>query len=57
MWTFGKKLTLGFALASLLLVAVGVISYANVGSLIDSNRQLLHSQAILRASAALLSVV
>jgi methyl-accepting chemotaxis protein len=54
--TIGKKITLGFGLALVILIVVGGLSYFSVTSLIATNRAVVHTGAVLANLGTLLSL-
>src|SRR5437667_2755132 len=57
MWTFGKRITLGFALSFVLLVAVGSAAYRSIGTLARTSALVNHTHTVVEHLAALLSVL
>jgi methyl-accepting chemotaxis protein len=54
-WTFGKKLALGFAVAVLTVVVIGVSGYRSTAQLIENDRLVNHTHEVRRSLAQLLS--
>lgn len=52
MWTFGRKLGAGFALAFLLLLAIGAIARWVTGTLTDTSRWVAHTHQVLEHIAS-----
>jgi CHASE3 domain sensor protein len=55
MWTFGKKIALGFALSFVLLAAIGGLAYRSVDSLAKTSYAVTHSHAVLEHLAGILT--
>lgn len=55
MWTFGRKLAVGFALVFLLLVVVGLAAYRGVDTLTQTSYQVTRTHAAISHVEALLS--
>jgi CHASE3 domain sensor protein len=47
MWTFGKKLAVGFSIALLLLVAIGVVSYRGLDSLANTSYLVTRTHSVV----------
>ncbi|MEO8904483.1 MAG: CHASE3 domain-containing protein [Polyangiaceae bacterium] len=56
-WTFGRKLTLGFAIAVLTLLVIGGSGYRSTQHLIDNERLVTHTQEVRAALEDLLSAL
>ncbi|HEY5374272.1 MAG TPA: CHASE3 domain-containing protein [Polyangiaceae bacterium] len=56
-WTFGRKLALGFAIAVLTLVVVGVSGYRSTEHLIENDRWVSHTHEVRTKLADLLSLL
>jgi methyl-accepting chemotaxis protein len=56
-WTFGRKIALGFGLSVAVLLVVGGISYRSTDVLIDNDRSVSHSHAVLETVAHVLSIM
>ncbi|HYJ11776.1 MAG TPA: CHASE3 domain-containing protein, partial [Polyangiaceae bacterium] len=54
-WTFGKKLALGFAVAVLTVMVIGVSGYRSTAQLIENDRLVEHTHEVKRTLAQLLS--
>jgi methyl-accepting chemotaxis protein len=54
-WTFGRKLTLGFAISVLALVVIGVAGYRSTQHLIENDRWVAHTHEVRMKLADLLS--
>lgn len=57
MWTFGRKLTVGFALSFALLLLIGALSYRGVGLMTQTSYQVTHTHAALGRIGGLLSAM
>src|SRR5450432_2409077 len=56
-WTFGRKLALGFAIAVLTLVVIGVLGYRSTEHLIENDRWVSHTHEVRTKLADLLSLL
>jgi methyl-accepting chemotaxis protein len=56
-WTFGRKLALGFAFAALLLLWVGLSGYRNAERVVESDRWVSHTHQVRTKIAALSSAL
>src|ERR1051326_2613551 len=54
-WTFGQKVALGFGVSVSMLVVIGVVAYRTTDVLVENNRMVTHTQAVLEALSTLLS--
>ena len=54
-WTFGRKLTLGFAIAVLALIVIGVSGYRSTEHLIENDRWVSHTHEVRTKLADLIS--
>jgi CHASE3 domain sensor protein len=57
MWTFGKKVALGFALSSILLVAVSLIAYRSIDALASTSYHVARTHQAMERMLLLLSVM
>ena len=57
MWTFGKKVGFGFAMAFILLLIIGAVSYRGVNALTDTSYLVAHTHEVLEHSGKLLSLL
>ncbi|KAI1692930.1 CHASE3 domain-containing protein [Ditylenchus destructor] len=57
MWTFGRKLTVGFALSFGLLLLIGLLSYRGVDVLTQTSYQVAHTHSALNHISGLLSAM
>ncbi len=55
MWTFGKKIALGFALSFVLLATIGILAYRSVESLTKTSYAVTHSHAVVEHLANVLN--
>jgi methyl-accepting chemotaxis protein len=55
MWTFGKKIALGFAMAFGLLAIIGVVAYRSIDSLTKTSYAVTHSHTVLEHLANILN--
>jgi methyl-accepting chemotaxis protein len=55
MWTFGRKIAIGFALSVALLVIIGGVAYRSLSGLVESGHSVTHSHAVIESLARLLS--
>jgi methyl-accepting chemotaxis protein len=56
-WTFGRKLALGFAIAVLTLLVIGISGYRSTEHLIDNDHWVTHTHEVRTKLADLLSVL
>ena len=57
MWTFGKKIALGFAVSSLLLLTIGVGAYRSTMSLMTTSLHVAHTHLVLEHIVHLLGLM
>ncbi len=57
MWTVGRKIAVGFALAFLLLLVIGGFSYRSIGALTQTSYAVAHSHEVLDKLSAVIAVV
>lgn len=57
MWTFGRKIAAGFALAFLLLLGIGLVAYRSITSLASTSRLVTHTHLVLEHVAEVLSLL
>jgi methyl-accepting chemotaxis protein len=57
MWTFGRKIAVGFILSTALLVIIGAIAYRSLEVLMDTGRSVTHTHDVLRSAANMLSLM
>ena len=54
MWTFGRKIVVGFAVSFMLLLAIGLVSYRSIDSLTRTSYLVTHTHTVLERMANLL---
>jgi methyl-accepting chemotaxis protein len=57
MWTFGRKIAAGFALAFLMLAGIGIVAYRGINSLANTSRLVTHTHEVLEHIANVLSLL
>ena len=57
MWTFGRKIAVGFAMAFLLLLGIGAVAYRSITSLTDTNQLITHTYKVLEELSEVLSLL
>jgi methyl-accepting chemotaxis protein len=57
MWTFGKKVGFGFALAFVLLVIIGAVAYRGVNAMTQTSYLVTHTHEVLEHISKLLSLL
>jgi methyl-accepting chemotaxis protein len=57
MWTFGRKIAAGFALAFLLLLGIGGVSYRSISALTSTSQSVAHTHQVLEHVAEVLSLL
>lgn len=57
MWTFGRKIALGFAVSFLLLLGIGIAAYRGIDSLTKTSHLVTHTHNVLEHVAGLLSLI
>jgi methyl-accepting chemotaxis protein len=57
MWTFGRKIAAGFALAFLLLVVIGGVAYTSINSLTNTSKSVTHTHEVLEHISEMLSLL
>jgi methyl-accepting chemotaxis protein len=55
MWTFGRKIAIGFTLSIALLVVIGSVAYRSLGILVETGHSVTHTHAVLESVARVLS--
>jgi methyl-accepting chemotaxis protein len=55
MWTFGKKIAVGFAMSFILLAIIGVVAYRSIDSLTKTSYAVTHSHTVLEHLSGILS--
>lgn len=57
MWTFGRKIAAGFALAFLLLAIIGGVAFRSIGALTSTSQSVTHTHQVLEHIAEVLSLL
>src|SRR5258708_37196371 len=57
MWTFGRKIAAGFALAFLLLAVIGAVAYRSIIALTSTSQLVTHTHQVLEHIAEVLSLL
>src|ERR1700722_20202379 len=57
MWTFGRRIVVGFMFPLLLLLGIGAVAYRSISSLTGTNHLVAHTQQVLGDIAEVLSLV
>src|SRR6266852_586061 len=57
MWTFGRKIAAGFALAFLLLAIIGAVAYRSISALTSTSQLVTHTHQVLEHIADVLSLL
>lgn len=57
MWTFGRKIAAGFALAFLLLFGIGMVAYRSLAELANTSRSVTHAYMVLEHIGNVLSLL
>ena len=57
MWTFGRRIVVGFTLPLLLLLGIGAVAYRSISSLTSTSLLVVHTQQVLEHIAAVLSLM
>jgi methyl-accepting chemotaxis protein len=55
MWTFGRKMAIGFAVSLALLVVIGVLAFRSIDRLTNTSYRVTHTHIVLETIAAVLS--
>ena len=56
-WTFGRKISAGFALSLILLIAIGAVAYASISKLTGTSQWVTHTHEVLEHIAGVLSLL
>src|SRR6266849_5059623 len=56
MWTFGRKIAAGFALAFLMLAVIGAVAYRSISGLASTSQLVTHTHQVLEHIAEVLSL-
>ncbi len=54
-WTFGRKLAFGFSVASIFLIAIGMVGYWSISVLIATSTSVTHTHKVLEQVTSMLS--
>src|SRR6266852_2156641 len=57
MWTFGRKIAAGFALAFLMLAVIGAVAYRGISGLASTSQLVTHTHQVLEHIAEVLSLL
>ncbi len=57
MWTFGRRIAAGFALAFLLLAVIGAVAYRSISALTKTSQSVTHTHQVLEHVAEVLSLL
>ncbi|HEX4474309.1 MAG TPA: CHASE3 domain-containing protein, partial [Polyangiaceae bacterium] len=57
MWTYGKRLALGFALSFVTLAAVGIVAYRSIQTLTETSTSVAHAHTVLEHIVNVLSAM
>jgi methyl-accepting chemotaxis protein len=57
MWTFGRKIAVGFTLSLALLVVIGSVAYRSLGLLVETSHSVTHTHDVLESVAHVLSAM
>jgi len=57
MWTFGRKVAAGFALAFLLLLAIGFVAYRGISALTATSYRVTHTHVVLEHIAEVMNLL
>src|SRR6185312_5582305 len=57
MWTFGRKIAVGFALSFIVLGAVGLVAYRSISSLTTTSYQVTHTHVVIEDTARLVTLL
>src|SRR5580698_6108278 len=55
MWTFGRRIAVGFAVSFILLAAIGIVAYRSIDSLTKTSYAVTHSHTVLERLANVLN--
>jgi methyl-accepting chemotaxis protein len=56
-WTFGRKIAAGFALSSVLLIAIGAVAYTSINKLTSTSQWVIHTHEVLEHIVGVLSLL
>src|SRR5882757_4634671 len=57
MWTFGRRIVVGFMIPCLLLLGIGVVAYRSISSLTSTSYLVAHTHEVLEHIADVLSLL
>src|SRR5688500_16352274 len=57
MWTFGRRIAVGFGFAFLLMVIIGVVAYYNIVALADTSRAVARRHSVVERLAEVLTTL
>jgi len=57
MWTFGKKIAVGFALAIVLLLVIGGVAFRGITSLTETSHWVAHTHEVIERTTAALAAI
>lgn len=57
MWTFGRRIAVGFMIPCLLLVGIGAVAYRSISSLTSTSQLVAHTQQVMEHIAEVLSLL
>ncbi len=57
MWTFGRKIAVGFTLSIALLVMIGGVAYRSLVDLVDTSHSVSHTHSVIESMANLFSLM
>jgi len=57
MWTFGRKIAAGFAIAFLMLLGIGAVAYRNIGVLAATSHAVAHSHEVLEHISSVMNLL
>ena len=57
MWTFGKRIAVGFALALALLLVIGAVAYRSITSLTETSYWVAHTHEVIEHTATALAAI
>ncbi|HVY08388.1 MAG TPA: CHASE3 domain-containing protein [Burkholderiales bacterium] len=49
MWTFGRRIAVGFTVSTALLLLIGVVAHRSIGVLVDTGQWVAHTHSVLEA--------
>jgi methyl-accepting chemotaxis protein len=57
MWTFGRKIAVGFALSIVLLMVIGGVAYRSLSLLVDTSKAVTHTHTVLETMTSMLGAL